>query len=229
MFEDLPQWMQTFLLIIPSTFMALFHVVNPIGSGVLFLGLTPNTPNNVRRKMARKIAFNSGMILMFTILAGIYIMKLFGITIPIVQMCGGTMILTMGWQSLQQDESVNESDKKKYLSSQINESDHTNKVFYPYTFPFTIGPGSIAVALTISAEALGGKTHEYIIHYSASAIAILLIMLSIYICFSSANFFVSKASEQARRVIMKILSFVLLCIGGQIIMNGVTQFIKTFM
>lgn len=229
MFENLPPLLQTFLLIIPSTFMALFHVVNPIGSGVLFLSLTPNTPNALRRKMARKIAFNSGIILMFTVVVGVFIMKLFGITIPIVQMCGGTMILTMGWQSLQQDDSVNESDKKKYLSDQINEEDHENKVFYPYTFPFTVGPGSIAVALTISAEALGGETHEYIMHYSASAIAILLIMLSIYLCYSSANFFVSKASEQARRVIMKILSFVLLCIGGQIIMNGVTQFVKTFM
>ncbi len=229
MFENLPPLLQTFLLIIPSTFMALFHVVNPIGSGVLFLGLTPNTPNALRKQMARKIAFNSGIILMFTVVVGIFIMKLFGITIPIVQMCGGTMILTMGWRSLQQDDSVNESDKKKYLSDQINVEDHTNKVFYPYTFPFTVGPGSIAVALTISAEGLGGKTHEYIMHYTASAIAIVLIMLSIYICFSSADYFVSKASEQARRVIMKILSFVLLCIGGQIIMNGVTEFVKTFM
>lgn len=204
MFENLPSQLQNFLPIIPATFMALFHVVNPIGSGVLFLSLTPNTPNTLRRKMARKIAFNSGIILMFTIVVGIFIMKLFGITIPIVQMCGGTMILTMGWRSLQQDNTVNESDKKKYLSNQINKEDHENKVFYPYTFPFTIGPGSIAVALTISAEVVGRETHEYIMHYAASAIAILLIMLCIYLCYSSADYFVSKASEQARRVIMKI-------------------------
>jgi multiple antibiotic resistance protein len=35
-----------------------------------------------------------------------------------------------------------------------------------------------------------------------------------------------RMSEQIRRVVMKILSFILLCIGGQIIFSGLTEFLK---
>lgn len=226
MFDNLPSLLQHFIFIIPATFMALFHVVNPIGSGILFLNLTPYATGKTRRMLARSIAVNSFIILIVTLLAGVYILKLFGITIPIVQMCGGMMILTMGWRSLNQDDSVNESEKKRSITSQIPDSDYSGKVFYPYTFPFTVGPGSIAVTLTVSAESITNAPGNNLLQYAGAVVAIVLVCITIYICYSSADYFIGKISEQVRRVIMKILSFILLCIGGQIIFNGITAFIK---
>ena len=221
--------MEHFYFIVPTTFMALFHVVNPIGSGILFLNLTPLADNKTRRILARKIALNSLIIMLITLIAGVYILKLFGITIPIVQICGGAMILTMGWRSLNRDDYTNESDQKKYIKSQIQQSDladYNNNVFYPFTFPFTIGPGSIAVTLTVSAESINNEVGSGILQYMAATVAILLVSLTIYLCYSSSNYVMSKITEQVRRVIMKILSFVLLCIGGQIIENGLTEFLR---
>ncbi|HMH33103.1 MAG TPA: MarC family protein [Puia sp.] len=226
MFEHLSPVWEHFTFIVPATFMALFHVVNPIGSGILFLNLTPLADNKTRRALARQIAVNSFILMLVILLGGLYLMKLFGITIPVVQMCGGLMILTMGWRSLNRDDGANESDQKTYIKSQIQRSDYQSKVFYPYTFPFTIGPGSIAVTLTISAESITNAPGNNIIQYAAATIALFLMAIVIYVCYSSANYFMGKMPEQVRRVIMKILSFILLCIGGQIIFNGLTEFLK---
>lgn len=225
--NTLTQSIQHFLIIIPVTFMALFHVVNPIGSGVLFLNLTPNADNKLRRTIARKIAFNSLALMLIVLLGGVYILKLFGITIPVVQMCGGFMILTMGWNALASDSDKQISKADDLMKGTVNsDTQYRNQAFYPFTFPFTVGPGSIAVTLTISAETIQNAPGSDLLNYTGAIISIVLVALTIYICYSSADYLLSKMNEQVRMVLMKILSFILLCIGGQIIFNGLTAFIK---
>jgi multiple antibiotic resistance protein len=209
--------------------MALFHVVNPIGSGILFLNLTPAADNKTRRLLAWKIAMNSFFLMLVVLLGGIYIMKLFGITIPVVQMCGGTLIMAMGWRSLNRNDSSNESDQKTYIKSHIEASgfaSYNDQVFYPFTFPFTVGPGSIAVTLTVSAESITSTPGSDILQYLGATVSLLLISVTIFICYSSANYLMGRISESVRRVIMKIMSFILLCIGGQIFFGGITAFIR---
>lgn len=225
MFTNFSTILQHLIFLIPATYMALFHVVNPIGSGILFLNLTPDANNVLRRKLARKVALNSFIILVVTLLVGVYILKLFGITIPIVQMCGGMLILSIGWRALNQDDSAKESaDKKAVMTAETKEHTYVSQTFYPYTFPFTIGPGSIAVTLTISAETITAESMNAI-QFVGAIIALVLICVTIYICYSSADYLMGRISEQIRKVIMKILSFILLCIGGQIIMNGFVSFL----
>jgi len=229
MFEHMSPVWQHIMFIVPTAFMALFHVVNPIGSGILFLNLTPLADDKSRKQLARQIAINSFVLMVIVLIGGVYLLKLFGITIPVVQMCGGMMILTMGWRSLNSNDSSNESDQKGVLKTQIQQSksqDYQSKLFYPYTFPFTVGPGGIAITLTISAEATPGSATGDIIQYGAVIIALFLLSVVIYMCYAYANSVMRRMSEQIRRVVMKILSFILLCIGGQIIFNGLSEFLK---
>lgn len=216
-----------FLIIIPVTFMALFHVVNPIGSGVLFLNLTPNADNELRKNLARKIAFNSFLIMLVVLIGGVFILKLFGITIPVVQMCGGFMILTMGWNALSNDKENQPSKAQNLMEGSVNSATlYRDQAFYPFTFPFTVGPGAMAVTLTISAETLQNSEGNDLLNYTGAILSIALVAITIYACYSSADYLLSKMNEQVRLVLMKILSFILLCIGGQIIFNGLSAYIK---
>jgi len=218
-----------FAEIIPLTYIAFFHVINPIGSGVLFYNLTPLATSKERRSLAKHIAVNTCIMLTIILLIGIYILNLFGITVPIVKMCGGFVILAMGWQSLQQDDSINEADKKMPLPGSVHSLEvYKANQFYPFTFPFTVGPGTISVALTISAESLvhrGDRAHS-LLQFAGAFTAIILIAFTIYICYGSADMVMSRLSLQIRKVIMKIFSFILLCIGGQILFGGVEDFVK---
>lgn len=219
-----------FFTIIPITYMALFQVVNPIGSGILFLNLTPTASRPLRRKLARKVAFNSSILLLIVLLAGVYVLKLFGITVPIVQVCGGMLIVAMGWRSMnaKDDQTIHDGEKKNYLAGELTpEKDYVNQAFYPMTFPFVVGPGSIAITLTISAEYVTHAPGNDLLQYAGAAVSIVLIAATIYVCFASADYFMSKLTLQIRQVVMKLLSFILLCIGGQIVFNGLEAWLHS--
>lgn len=77
------------LKIIPTIFMALFQVVNPIGTALILSGMTENVHPDVLEKTSLKIALNSFILLSIFYLFGVLFLKLFGITTPVVQVSGG--------------------------------------------------------------------------------------------------------------------------------------------
>ena len=92
------------LKIIPMIFMALFPVVNPIGTALILFGMTRGVDDQTWKSMSRKIALYSFLFLSFFFFFGSYILKLFGISIPVVQFSGGIVLALMGWQLLNQKE-----------------------------------------------------------------------------------------------------------------------------
>ena len=219
--------LQPLLAFIPLAFTALFPVVNPIGTAILFQNLTENAPGKTRRFIARKIAANSLVLMLLTLVIGVYILKVFGISIPVVQVCGGMVLFYMGWKSLNSDEDNNEASRKEFVREDMG-SALGNKAFYPFTFPLTVGPGTIATTLTLSAEAAKDKNELWAEAYIGAGIAMLLIALIIALTYGYSDRLVERLSPNLRKVIMRLLNFILLCIGGQITINGIRSVLMTF-
>lgn len=217
------------LFFIPIAFTALFPVVNPIGTSILFLNLTNEASSKVRRQIARKIALNAIIVMLVTLFIGIYFLQLFGISIPVVQTCGGLVLFVMGWNSLNSDEGTNDASKKEYIKDDVDASSmYSNQAFYPFTFPLTIGPGTIATTLTLGAEASKKSSSFAVESYLGATIAMVLIALCVYLAYGYADRVVMRLSSNLRKVVMRLLSFILLCIGGQITANGIHALIMTF-
>jgi len=77
-----------FLLAFP----ALFSIINPLGGAFIFLAATSHLAPRVRNKMARKIAFYSFVTLVVSMLIGAYVLKVFGISMPVLRVAGGIVI-----------------------------------------------------------------------------------------------------------------------------------------
>lgn len=218
------------LFFIPIAFTALFPVVNPIGTAILFLNLTEEANSKIRRQIARKVAANSIIVMIITLFLGIYFLKLFGISIPVVQTCGGLVLFAMGWRSLNSEESVNDASKKAYIKDDVEVTDtYAKQSFYPFTFPLTIGPGTIATTLTLGAEASKESNTEFLLEsYIGASVAMVLISLCIFIAYGYSDQLVMRLSPNFQKAMMRLLSFILLCIGGQITANGLHSLIMTF-
>ena len=224
--EDIITSVKNLAAFIPLTYITLFHVVNPIGSGILFLNFTPNATDALRKKVSLKIAWNMFMVLTVTLFAGTYILQLFGITIPIVQIGGGLMLASMGWKALYSDDSTNESNQKQIVKDQASsDAMYMSQVFYPLTFPFTIGPACLAATLTISAHSSAHHTSKYYV-LGGGVIGILLVSITVYLFYVYSNSIVKQMSPQNRNMLMKLLSFILMCIGGQIMYGGLTGIVQ---
>lgn len=193
----------------------LFPVVNPVGNAPIFLNLTPGYSPDARSILSRKIALNSYWLLTGSMLIGSHILDFFGISIPVVQVGGGLVVTSTGWMLLHQ----NAQESREVAQKKITNEDIADRAFYPLTLPLTVGPGSISVALTLGAN---HPPHESsIVRLLAAVIGPALVAFSIYLSYRFAHRLAYLLGETAMNVFVRLTSFILLCIGVQILWNGV--------
>lgn len=205
------------LKIIPMIFAALFPVVNPIGTALVLYGMTREVDDQTWKSTSRKIALYSFLFLAFFFFFGSYILKLFGISIPVVQFSGGVVLAMMGWQLLNQTETSQPVSKE---SIQEYDSLIDTKVFYPFTFPITIGPGGLAVVLTFSAHLDKGTRLDVTLEQGAAIVGIFLMCVVVSICYRHLHKMTRRFSPASALAISKIMAFFVLCIGVEIAVAG---------
>src|SRR5579883_2230206 len=191
-------------------FSALLPVVNPLGSTLVFLGLVGDAPSSVYRHLARTIAAYTVLFFLVVELVGTAILAFFGISLPVVQVAGGLVLASMGWALL------NQRDPAPPGPAQVVPVSYgaiEEKVFYPLTFPVTVDPACIVVILTLSAI-LG---------------AVMLLSILVYFCYAYAPRITAHIPAQTAHGILRIIAFVLFCIGVQISWNGVHAMIRVVM
>lgn len=211
------------LKFIPLGFSALLPVVNPIGSAMLFLGLVGRPDHAIMKSLARKVSINATCFLLVVQLSGGYILRFFGISLPIVQVAGGLVLASMGWTLLNKENPEMSATAAPALSLARVE----DKLFYPLTFPITIGPGCIVVALTLSARASVRGIMEIGLAHLGLAIGTVLVGLIVYFCYGYADRITTKLSPAASQAFLRIMAFILLCIGSEIVWNGIESLIDT--
>lgn len=211
------------LKFIPLGFSALLPVINPIGSAVLFLGLVRYADHATMKGLARKIAINTILFLAVVQITGAYVLRFFGISLPVVQVAGGLVLATMGWTLL------NKQDPESSAATPVAASSESlrDKVFYPLTFPITAGPGCIVVALTLSAHASKPSLFESVLAHLGLLVGTVLIGVVIYFSYAYADRTTARLSPAATQGILRVISFILLCIGGEIMWNGIQNLLKT--
>ena len=204
---------------------ALFPIVNPLGNTPIFLTLTHGLSGEGRTKLARAIAINGFVLMVVSIFIGTHILGFFGISLPVVQVGGGLVVISTGWTLLRHsDEDDAAQDPKKPCS----EANYMRQAFYPLTLPLTVGPGSIAVAITVGANRHEGSEWDWALIVGLLAGA-LVIALSIYLSYRFAEKIAALLGESAMDVIIRLSSFILVCIGVQILWNGLSTLLRSIL
>jgi multiple antibiotic resistance protein len=209
--------MSVFLSFFALAFSALFPVINPLGSSLVFLGMVGEAPVGVFRTLARKIAISTALFLLAMDLAGAAVLKLFGISLPVVQLAGGLVLASMGWKLLNEKDEDRQTGPSPELANPV---ELQRKVFYPFTFPLTAGPGVLVVMLTLSAHASKGRLAEAIFAHLGVLAGMTLMCLAIFVAYAYAPKITAKISPSTAHGILRVIAFVLLCIGVQIAWNG---------
>ena len=208
--------------IVPTIFMALFPVVNPIGTALVLSAKSKTVPSDVMKKISIKIAIYSFFVLSTFFLFGNLFLKLFGITTQIVQVSGGLVLTFMAWQLLNSNESktsVTIEDEQHILKAA------ETKCFYPLTFPLTVGPGCLAIVITFGSHLRNDSALSFAQHL-AGLLGIFLICLTVYFCYANIKFVVNKFSREVTIAISKMAAFFVICIGIEIFWNGLKNLLK---
>jgi multiple antibiotic resistance protein len=197
-------------------FAALLPIVNPLGAAPVFLAMTRYADDPTRAVLARKVTINSFILLMASVFIGTYVLEFFGLSIPVVQIGGGLVVCSVAWDLLRGAD----VSKKSGTEGLPDPDAVATEAFYPLTLPLTVGPGSISVAITIGANH-PQTVRSFVTAAMSSLIGVVLICISVYLCYRYAERLSKLLGGAGTAVVVRLSAFILLCIGVQIMWNGI--------
>jgi multiple antibiotic resistance protein len=203
------------------TVAALMPIVNPLGSAPIFLSMTADLPGEARRKLASVVARHAFLLLTAAMLIGSYVLKLFGVSLPIVRVGGGLLVCANGWRLLNDDSRP--SGEPGAVDAWEREIDRRG--FYPLTFPLTVGPGSVSIAITLGARAPSRglwSTGELL----AELAGVVIVALTVFLSYRFASRVIALLGETGTAVFLRLSSFILLCVGVSIVWSGLVDLIR---
>ncbi len=204
------------LALVPLT---LLPIMNPLSAAPVFSVTVGGNPI-AARQLARQVAINCWFVLVGSMLVGTYVLSVFGISLPIVRIGGGLLVAASGWRMLNRsdDDDVHAAVKRTQPNEWTN-AEVMRRSFFPLTFPLTAGPGTIAAAIAIGA----GWPHQLQLYISGAFVAVLGASITvgvIYLINRHSATLMARLGEVGALVMVRLMAFMLLCIGIEIIWTG---------
>jgi multiple antibiotic resistance protein len=200
---------------------AVLPVVNPPGDAPLFLRLTAGCDEATRSALAKHIAIHSFVLLLGSMLFGSLVLRLFGLSIPVIQVAGGAVVCALGWNMLHDDPKPSDMtpDPRQASAAAMARS------FYPLTMPLTVDPGVMSVAVTV------GANHAHtldllLVQILAAVIGVGIVGLAIWLSYRYAGQVAQRIGHKGMVIILRLSAFIVVSIGVQIAWNGVKALLK---
>ena len=99
----MPEYFHGYVHLLFVGVIALFPVVNPVGSAFIVSSYFSDLSKADKKKAVNKIVLYAFSICTVSLFAGHWILELFGLSVPVIQVAGGIMICKMGWEFLSSD------------------------------------------------------------------------------------------------------------------------------
>ena len=218
--------LHSFIHLVFIGFIALFPVVNPFGTAFMVNPYLANLSHKERIRVVKRIVFYAFSICVVTLFTGHWILELFGLSVPVIQVAGGFMICKIGWEFLSSDKSVVQEETVSVKADVTELSVLESKLFYPITFPMTTGAGVIAVLFTLSANGDAQNISEYLLNTGAILVSIIAICILIFFFYINANRLITHIGTQNEAIVNRLMAFLIFCVGLQIAVGGITHLIK---
>jgi len=169
------------------------------------------------------VAMNGLVLMVVSIFICTHILGFFGISLPVVHVSGGLVAAATGWTLLRHSD---DDDAGMDAKRPCNENNYMRQAFYPLTLPLTVGPGSISAAITVGANRTEGAEWRWPLIVGLLLGAI-VIAIAIYLSYRFAERIAAALGDAAMNIVIRLSSFILVCIGVQISWNGLSALLRS--
>lgn len=218
---DLFRVFLTTALLVPAT---LLPIINPLVGAPIFMTMTGDH-RQLAVRMARRVGLNCFFLLTGSYFIGGYVLEFFGVSIPAVRVAGGILVGSTAWRLLS-DSGQDELQKSlANAAEEMLDREIARRSFLPMTFPLTVGPGTIAAAIT-----LGTARPEHGVALVASVtgavVGLATAALTVYLTYRYSRPLLSRLGDTGILVLTRLAAFLLLAIGIDILWSGLAEFIR---
>lgn len=197
-------------------FPALFSIVNPPGGALIYSQVTAERGHDERVRLAWRVALYSAGVMLVALWAGAALIGFFGVTLSALRIAGGLVVASRAWELLAAPQ--HHEDRKQAQAAPAAGADDV--AFFPLTVPFTAGPGTIAVAIALSASR-PTRAFDLLPFFVGGSLAAAAVAVTVGLCYAAAERVVALLGPAGARVVTRLTAFLLLCIGVQIMLTGV--------
>ena len=203
------------LILVPVT---LLPIINPLSTAPIFVA-TVGANRSIAKRLARQVAINGWFVVVVSMLIGTYVLAFFGVSLPVVRLGGGLLVAATAWRMLHRTEDDDVHAAAAEEASALSDAEIVRRSFVPITFPLTTGPGTIAASIALGAQ-IPTTPVLYLAGAVVAAVGAALVSLVLYFVFKNSAAVLDRLGAVGMLVMMRLMAFILLCIGIQIMWNG---------
>jgi multiple antibiotic resistance protein len=206
-------------------FSALISIINPLGGALVFQGMTRWLTAQDRTRLARAIGINSFIVLLVALFFGTRVLGFFGVSLEALRIAGGLAVAVAGWRMLN-EEPEDAQRREARAPAALDTAPLDRMAFFPLTLPLTTGPGAIAASIALAAERRATALGEMMLGAIAATLIAASVALSVWIAYANAAAVAKRLGPTGTLIAAKLAAFLLLCIGAQIMLTGVTDALR---
>lgn len=191
---------------------ALFAIVNPIGSVPIFMSATDGWEKSDRERTAKTVAFTVLIVLAISAFLGDAILNFFGISIPSFQVGGGILLMLIAITMMHGKQSYTRQTLEEAQS--LDEREVTAIV--PLGIPLLAGPGAISQMI------IAAQQNSSIVGHLSLLIPILLVALIIWLVLRLAVRISNRLGTIGINVVTRLMGLILAAMAVEFIAHGLT-------
>ncbi|MEO6815895.1 MAG: MarC family protein [Edaphobacter sp.] len=192
---------------------SIFFLVDPFAALPTFLAVTAGADKQRRRRMAWKASLTALVVLSAFAIAGQYIFRMFGITLPAFEIAGGIILLLIGLDMLEAKRSPTQESTEETTEAQAKD----DAGIVPLGIPMLAGPGAITSVMVLVGQA---KTSWQM---AAILISILITAAICYLVLGNSDKVARRLGETGVRILVRIMGLLLVALAVQYFVNGLVD------
>lgn len=193
---------------------SIFFLVDPFAALPTFLAVTAGADERRRKRIAWKASLTALIFLSVFALAGQYIFKMFGITLPAFEIAGGVILLLIGLDMLEAKRSPTQEatgDAEAAVSKE-------DAGIVPLGIPMLAGPGAIA-----SVMVLVGQAQNQWQKMVAILGSIFITAAICYLVLGNSSRVARALGDTGIRILVRIMGLLLVALAVQYFVNGMAD------
>ncbi len=200
------------------SFVMLFVIIDPVGMGPIFAGLTRGGSDAFKRSMALRGTAIAALILLVFAFAGDFVLGALGVSISAFRIAGGILLFLVAIDML----FAHGTPLRRTTGPEETEAEHKQDIsVFPLAIPLIAGPG----AMTSIVLLMGQAGDDSLLQAAVLVVlfAVLLILLAVLLI---AAWVVKLLGVTGINVITRVLGIILAALAIQFILDGITESFK---
>ena len=213
--------MKLALTLFIGTFTTLLAVINPLEALPVYLKLLEGQDQQAHRHVAFRACFYAAVMMLFFLVFGRFVLKIFGVPLSMVRIVGGIILMRIGFSLFLPSSGGTGPDEGIVSAKQGGDV-----AFVPLAIPLMCGPGVLATVIGMST--MVKLSASGVVYLLAIFAAIAATMFVTYLFLIYAKKILSRIGPLGVDAATRIIGFFVSAIGMGLIFHGLVEAIRQY-